>query len=713
MDQSDSDIRHRLTIARLPAMPQILLKMIEQCQTESIGMTALAELVAKDPGMASKILGVANSSSYHRSGRKCGLEQSLITLGADMIKTIVISESVFQVFSNFSHANSIDLRMFWKHSLSAAVMARAIAEKMGYAQTEEAYLAGLLHDVGRLALLATAPKEYARSFLAADDEELCTTEQLTLNITHQEAGAWLITRWNLDSFLSDSVLYHHEPAARLETAHPLIRTVLLAHLMSDHGDDHPAVKAAGMLCGLNSADLEGINLKASAQVLQSADYLGIDLSGLDETAAGEDERLEAARANPVSQQLSDEVRNMVLTAEASRSFSRGQGEAGLIDSIARSARLLFDFEDVTILLMDGAGQKLVGIPLGEHKQRLKEFAIALSGGGMVVEAALQRRPAYFGNNGNPLGVAEEQLLRILGTESVVCLPLANENRCRGVLIGGIAQFQIPALRARERFLRSFGEQAAISLGAAFGERSESSRRAANVADEYREAARKAVHEANNPLSIIKNYLGVLDAKLERQQPVSGEISILNEEIDRVARIIKSFSDLKPTARDGSTEVNRIVRDVVRLFRDTEYVPAAIRIFGQTQEHPLEIDISADILKQILINLVKNAIEAMPSGGEIQILNNGQVNRDGQLYNEICVVDNGPGLPAEVLERLFSPQKSTKGEQHQGLGLSIVHGLVRKAEGLISCRSNHKGTAFEMLFPVRKPNGAIAPNGASN
>jgi len=70
---------------------------------------------------------------------------------------------------------------------------------MNYPHTEEAYLAGLLHDVGRLALLATAPKEYTLNFLALDDENLCAVEQRTLNITHTEAGACLIERWNLDS----------------------------------------------------------------------------------------------------------------------------------------------------------------------------------------------------------------------------------------------------------------------------------------------------------------------------------------------------------------------------------------------------------------------------------------------------------------------------------------------------------------------------------
>lgn len=701
MQQADMDIRNRLLVARLPTMPQVLLKLIEQCQTEEIGISALAELVSKDPGMTGKILGVANSSAYHRSGRKFGLEQSLMALGVDMIKTLVISESVLQVFNNFPHSSSTDLRGFWKHSLSAAIMARKIAELMEYPHTEEAYLAGLLHDVGRLALLATAPGVYASNILAKDDDVLCSVEQNTLKITHPEAGAWLVARWNLDSFLSDSVLYHHEPATRLENSHPLIRIVLLAHLLSNHGEDDLAVKSAGMLCGITEEDLAQVSLGASSQVKKSAEYLGIDLAGVDDLVEPPARDHADLSKDPIQEQLSGEVVNLMLATEAGRSFARQQGEAGLLESMTRSARILFDFEDTVVLLMNGTGKVLIGVPVGEYKQRLKEFTIALAGGGVVVEVALQRRIAFIGKNGNPLGIAEEQLLRVLGCDALICIPLASGPRCLGVLIAGVAPWQVPGLQKRERFLRSFGEQAGFALETALGERGESARRVASVAEDYREAARKVVHEVNNPLSIIKNYLSVLDSKLERQEPVAGEMSILNEEIDRVGKIVTGLAELKPSIRENGAEVNRVIRDVVRLFRDTEFIPSSIQIIAHTHDLPSEVEGSADMLKQILVNLVKNAIEAMPSAGEINILNNGHVNRDGLLYTEVCIKDTGPGIPPDILANLFSPVRSAKGHGHQGLGLNIVHSLVKKAQGLITCRSSNKGTAFEILLPVCK------------
>ena len=701
MRQEQSDIRHRLLVARLPAMPQILLKLIEQCQTEEVGMSTLAELVSKDPGMAGKILSIANSSAYHRSNRKFGLEHSLMTLGVEMIKTLVISESVFQVFNNFSHSNSTDLRAFWKHSLSSAVLAREIAELISYPHVEEAYLAGLMHDVGRLALLATAPKEYGANFLAKDDEVLCEIEERTLRITHQEAGAWLIERWNLDSFLSDSVLYHHESATRLGNTHPLIRIVLLAHLLSDNNVEEPTVKAAASLCGVETDDLKRIAAGASSQVIKAAEYLGIDLAGVDELKIPAATDTSATVEKPAHKQLSEEVLNLVLTSEAGRSLSPHQGEATLIESMTRSMRILFDFEDATVLLMNGSGKYLVGVPVGEYRQRLKEFSVNLTGGGVVSEAALQRRLAFVVNDGNPLGVTEEQLLRILKCDAFVCIPLSAGSRCIGLLIGGVARWQVEGLRKREKFLKSFGEQAAFALETAFGERGEASRRVATVVEEYREASRKIAHEVNNPLSIIKNYLSVLDSKLERQEPVSGEISILNEEIDRVGVIVQGLADLKPAVRDNTAEVNRVMRDIARLFRDTELAPVPVKIIVQTQDLPTEVEINQDTLKQILVNLIKNAMEAMRSRGEVQIVNNGHVNKDGALFVELCVIDNGPGIPPDILRSLFQPVQSTKGDGHQGLGLSIVHGLVKKNQGMITCRSSNKGTHFEMLLPIRK------------
>jgi signal transduction histidine kinase/HD-like signal output (HDOD) protein len=705
MHQPDQDIRNRLLLARLPAMPQILIKLIGHLQADDLGMPELAALIAQDAGMTGKILAVANSSAYHRGGnRSAHLEQSLVALGTDTIKTLVISESVFQTFNNFPHSGSTDLRAFWKNSLTGAVVARELAKRTGYGQLEEAYLAGLLHNVGRLALLASAPREYAFNFNARDDEDLCAVEQRTLQITHTEAGAWLIERWQLDSFLADSVLYHHEPSARLEAAHPLIRIVRVAHLVAAHADDDAALLDAAALCGLGRPELDEILALAERQVVKSAEHLGIDLAGADDIPTP----LAQAPVDPVAQRLSEEMRNLVLVSEIGQAFARQQGEAGLLESMVRSARMLFDFENALVLLENPTGQALVGAPTG-GAQRVAEFAIPLAMGGLVARSALSRQTAYIKRDDQALGLAEEQLLRMLGSESMVCVPLVVGARCLGVLVGGLPAFQAGAIRKREHFLKSFGTQAAGALENALSERGHARRQLAQVAEEYREASRRVVHEVNNPLSIIKNYLSLLDEKLARHEPVSGEMSILNEEIDRVGQLINGLADLKPAAGGAdSVAVARIAGEVLRLFHTTGFLPENVEVALAVQDDA-RIEGDPDMLKQVLVNLVKNAIEALPSpGGRIEISSRGLVNRDRKLYVELVVADTGPGLPREVLANLFSAVRSTKDGDHHGLGLSIVHSLVKKLQGHIACRSGSTGTSFEILLPAATAASPAAP-----
>lgn len=697
MHQPEQDIRNRLLIARLPAMPQILIKLIGHLQADDLGMPELAALIAQDAGMTGKVLAVANSSAYHRGNRSANLEQSLVSLGTDMIKTLVISESVFQTFNNFPHSGSTDLRAFWKNSLTAAVLARELARRTGYAHAEEAYLAGLLHNVGRLALLATAPREYAFNFTARDDEDLCAVEQRTLQITHTEAGAWLIERWQLDSFLADAVLYHHEPSARLEAAHPLIRIVRVAHLAATHPDDAEALREGAALCGLERADLDELRLATERQVAKSAEHLGIDLTGADDIVLPPAQV--APPLDPVAQRLSEEMRNLVLVSEIGQAFARQQGEAGLLESMVRSARMLFDFENALVLLENPTGQALVGAPSGSA-QRVSEFSIPLARGGVVAHSALARQTAFVRRDDHALGLAEEQLLRMLGSESMVCVPLVAGARCLGVLVGGLPAWQVAAIKKREHFLKSFGGQAATALENALSERGHARRQLAQVAEEFREASRRVVHEVNNPLSIIKNYLSVLDEKLARQEPVSGEMSILNEEIDRVGQLINSLPELKPTGAGAeSVEVARVASDVVRLFRTTGFLPPNVEVTLAVQDDA-RIEGDADMLKQVLVNLVKNAIEALDGkGGRIDVASRGLVNRERKLYVELAVADTGPGLPREVLANLFAAVKSTKDGDHHGLGLSIVHSLVKKLQGHIACRSGNTGTAFEILLPA--------------
>lgn len=663
-------------------------------------MGQLAKLIAHDAGMTAKILNIANGSAYSHSGIKLDLVQSLNTLGIEMIKTLVINESVFQTFNNLSRESGADLRGFWVHALKAAVIARELAKKMSYQHSDEAYLAGLLHDVGRLALLAAAPEEYASNFMAADDDQLCSIEMSTLGLTHAEAGSWLVEQWNLDSFLADSVLYHHEPIARLKAAHPLIRIVSIAHLFSSYKNNSPTLQDAVVLCGIDNSEMDSILATVNAHIKTAITYFGIDLTDAEQLSPSDDY---VPHQKPVSNRgenkLAEEVHNMALVSSAGQTFATLRDGKSMLESITQTARVLFSFRDTIVLLQNEDTQVLAGFPVGDQQLRLNEFLIPLGDGSIIAESVSKKRISFVLGEDKPPGIIDAQFLRAMRSECLVYMPLIAGQSCLGVLVGGLSSFQADELWGKERLLKSFATQAAISLQSSASARNEIEQHIARVNEAHREASRRVAHEVNNPLSIIKNYLGVLDFKLAKQEPVTEELSILNEEIDRVGRIVGALAQQQITSQAETTEVSSVLNDVVRLFSISRFLPPSVSIFVRGVDHPAKIVGSADPLRQILLNLIKNAVEAMPRGGKIEVKNNGRIIRESRAYIEVCIIDTGAGIPADVLANLFSPVRSSKSGENRGLGLSIVHNLVKKSNGFVSCRSGEWGTAFDVLLPA--------------
>jgi nitrogen-specific signal transduction histidine kinase len=111
-----------------------------------------------------------------------------------------------------------------------------------------------------------------------------------------------------------------------------------------------------------------------------------------------------------------------------------------------------------------------------------------------------------------------------------------------------------------------------------------------------------------------------------------------------------------------------------------------------------IAVKRDALKQVLLNLIKNSVEALGESGKITIATRSNVKVNGKNYLAIVISDNGPGLPKEIRENLFQPVKSTKGEK-RGVGLVIVKNLINEMHGGISCKSQEGlGATFQILLP---------------
>jgi two-component system nitrogen regulation sensor histidine kinase GlnL len=209
------------------------------------------------------------------------------------------------------------------------------------------------------------------------------------------------------------------------------------------------------------------------------------------------------------------------------------------------------------------------------------------------------------------------------------------------------------------------------------------------------------HEIKNPLSGIRGAAqlleqGLTDADRSLTQLICSETDRIRNLVDRM----EVFGDERPLVKEP---VNiHDVLDHVRRLCETGF-GRGIRFIEDYDPSLPPVAGNRDKLVQAILNLVKNAVEAMPGGGRIEIANRGHVVRERRLFVELVVADTGPGLAPGVLANLFSEVKSAKEGRHHGLGLSIVHGLVQKLNGLIACRSGRDGTTFEILLPAPRSN----------
>ncbi|WP_197473847.1 ATP-binding protein, partial [Oleiphilus sp. HI0066] len=212
--------------------------------------------------------------------------------------------------------------------------------------------------------------------------------------------------------------------------------------------------------------------------------------------------------------------------------------------------------------------------------------------------------------------------------------------------------------------------------------------------------REIAHEANNPLSIINNYLSSLSLKLSEEDEVQEELQVLKEELERASQIIFRLRDLQQdiTHDEGDADINLEIKNLLTLYKSSLFLAKSIDSEYLPDSSLRPVDISPGSLRQILTNLMKNAVEAMPEGGKISAATKSSINVNGHSFCEIKITDNGPGIPEEIQKNLFTPVSTTKGAGHSGLGLSITKNLVTEARGTITCRSDGKGTQFQILLP---------------
>lgn len=661
--------------SHLPSLPQALVHILDAVHSEEMSFQKLAEIIHQDPAITARLLAVANSTSHAPAHRCQTVERALLVLGIDTVKTIVITVAIRQFFNSFGRNHQGFLKAFWQRSLTIASLAQRLAQLTGYRSPDQAYLTGLLTDLGQLVLLQQHGQHYLEQHQSAtNDQALLVAEQAAFDATHCTIGASLVQRWQIDPVMATALAQHHDEVAQITSAHPLVQIINLASLLSL---PEQGVQQAGLLFDFSEELVEDLRARAQQQVLQLAQALEIDT----DTSS-------AQSSQDGYEQLGQRLSQIWEQEETRAELSRAQDQTQLHLAVQRVASLMTGVEQPLLFLLDAAesGLKLAGAgPAALAEQALPHNP----GHSSISDALLQQRMVISGTGGaGRRSAVDQELRRQLDKEQLLCLPLLHETQGLGVLVLGLNG----PLPMQTELLEMLGREIARALA-------NRSTAESSPAAQLQQRIDEAVHEASNPLSIIGNYLEILRLKLREGRPPADDIALIQEEMHRVGNILLRLKmPLQNAEGDEALAVNSLIERLARILENSLFAARHLKLDLRLDPTDPIVLAPAGPIKQILINLLKNAAEALPEGGSVVVSTTANTQTDDGLFTAISVEDNGPGIPSEVMNQLFSAVASTKGEAHQGLGLSITKRLVDDLSGQITCESGPWGTRFQVLIP---------------
>ncbi|MFP6581077.1 MAG: HDOD domain-containing protein [Candidatus Hydrogenedentota bacterium] len=252
----------------LPALPNTVRAVQAAMNDKQSSATDVIERITMDPPIAAKVLSVANSAAYGFPNQVDSIDLAVALLGLRETYSIVLSAAVMNLFEKGSKFN---YRVYWEEAMNVAAASQLIAKGCGRASGKSYFTAGLLHDIGRIALLETDPENYTRVDSTLTGEELIKAEQECVGLSHTEAGYELASNWNLPDEISEAIRFHHTPS--FSEAFPVHANVTaLAESWTRH-------------LSLESNDKEGL-LRRSADQLKALQMNEATASGIfDEVAA--------------------------------------------------------------------------------------------------------------------------------------------------------------------------------------------------------------------------------------------------------------------------------------------------------------------------------------------------------------------------------------------------------------------------------------------
>lgn len=269
-------------IGTLPSLPAVILELIQSLSDDSVDSHLLAKKIASDQALVAKMLRVANSSFYGLQCKVASIQDVIVVLGLRSVRTLAMAAAVTGSFANrHPVVAGFDFNAFWRHSMATALCARALAKRLK-ASEDNAFTAGLLHDIGRLVLASCFPAHLSAvlAYSAKHDCLLQQAEREVIGIDHAMIGEALAKHWHFPLEIQEAVARHH---ALKETAHmPMTGITHIANVIAhalEFAEGHaylvpPLSDAVWQSLRLDEADFQAIFSEVETQFSGACEMLG-------------------------------------------------------------------------------------------------------------------------------------------------------------------------------------------------------------------------------------------------------------------------------------------------------------------------------------------------------------------------------------------------------------------------------------------------------